>query len=121
MDGGDAANTNYYTEKFYEVAPHWAQVSWLFYSNFMIMNEDKFQSLPADVQETLKKVGRETGKEHFERYRASDAEMLDKLIAEGVTVKYPDRAPFQEAAQSVYDEFLTTDAEKELLDLIVNS
>ena len=47
--------------------------------------------------------------------------MLDKLIAEGVTVKYPDRAPFQEAAKQVYTEFLTSDAEKELLELIVNS
>lgn len=121
VEGGDAANTNYFTEKFYEVAPHWAQVSWLFYSNFMIMREDKYQALPAEAQNALNAAGREAGAEHFTRYRASDGEMLDKLIAEGVTVKYPDRAPFQEAAKQVYAEFLTSDAEKELLEMIVNS
>ena len=119
VDGADAANTNYFTEKFYEVAPNWAQVSWLFYSNFIIMQEDKFQSLPANAQEALKKVGREVGGEHFARYRKSDDEKLDELIELGVKVTYPDREPFQKAATSVYDQFLTTDREKEILELII--
>jgi TRAP-type transport system periplasmic protein len=118
VDGGDAANTNYYTEKFYEVAPNWAQVSWLFFSNCMIMQEEKFKSLPADRQEMLSKIGRETGVEHFARYRAVDEQMLEKLVAKGVKVTKPDPAPFREASKKVYDEFLKTDAEKELFKLI---
>jgi TRAP-type transport system periplasmic protein len=118
VDGGDAANTNYFTEKFYEVAPHWAQVSWLFYSNCLIMQEEKFKALPADRQEMFSRIGRETGVEHFARYRAVDEQMLDKLIAKGVTVTKPDREPFREASRKIYDEFLKTDTEKELLQLI---
>lgn len=119
VDGADAANTNYFTEKFYEVAPNWAQVSWLFYSNFIIMQEEKFQSLPAETQEALQKVGREVGAEHFARYRKSDEEKLSELVALGVKVTHPDREPFQKAAASVYDQFLTTDREKEILELIL--
>jgi tripartite ATP-independent transporter DctP family solute receptor len=118
VNGADAANTNYYSQKFYEVAPFWAQVSWLFYSNCLIMREDAFQALPAEIQATLQKVGRQTGIDHFARYRKSDEETLDLLIAEGVTVTRPDRAPFVDAAQSVYDEFLKTDEERALLALI---
>ena len=118
VDGADAANTNYFTEKFYEVAPNWAQVSWLFYSNFIIMREDKFQALPAETQEALQATGRAVGNDHFTRYRASDEEKLSELVALGVTVTRPDPAPFRAAAQEIYNEFLTTDREKELLALI---
>jgi len=120
VDGGDAANTNYFTEKFYEVAPHWAQVSWLFYSNCMIMREDKYQALPADRRQMLSKIGRETGAEHFARYRAVDEKMLDQLVAKGVTVTRPDPKPFRDASKKIYDQFLKTDAEKELLQLITS-
>ncbi|MBO6638065.1 MAG: TRAP transporter substrate-binding protein [Roseitalea sp.] len=118
VDGGDAANTNYFTEKFYEVAPNWAQVSWLFYSNFIIMREDAFQALPAETQDALQQIGREIGRDHFARYRISDDEKLGELVAAGVNVTEPDRAPFQQAAQAVYDEFLTSDRERQLLQMI---
>ena len=121
VDGADAANTNYFTEKFYEVAPHWAQVSWLFYSNCMIMREDKYQALPAERRELLSRIGRETGAEHFVRYRSGDEQMLEKLIAEGVSVTRPDPAPFRAAAANVHKEFLKSDTEKELLALIISS
>ena len=121
VEGADAANTNYYSQKFYEVAPYWAQVSWLFYSNCLVMREDKFQALPGDMQTTLQQIGRQTGVDHFTRYRQSDEDTLDLLIAEGVTVTRPDRTPFIEASQAVYDEFLKTDAEREMLSLITSS
>ncbi|QBK30874.1 TRAP transporter substrate-binding protein [Roseitalea porphyridii] len=120
VDGGDAANTNYFTEKFYEVAPNWAQVSWLFYSNFIIMREDQFQQLPEETQEALQQIGREIGQDHFMRYRQSDEEKLSELVAEGVNVTEPERAPFQEAAKSVHEEFLKSDKERELLQMIMD-
>jgi TRAP-type C4-dicarboxylate transport system substrate-binding protein len=119
VDGADAANTNYFTEKFYEVAPNWAQVSWLFYSNFIVMREDKFKALPAKTQEALMKVGREVGREHFTRYRKSDEEKLAQLVARGVKVTQPDPEPFRKAATQIYDQFLKTDREKQLLALIL--
>jgi len=121
VDGGDAANTNYYTEKFYEVAPYWALVNWLFYSNCIIMREDKYQALPDEQKALLSKIGRETGAEHFVRYRKSDEGMLDKLKAAGVTVTTLDAEPFRAASQKVYDEFLKTETEKDLLNLILSN
>lgn len=119
VDGADAANTNYYTERFYEVAPHWAQVSWLFYSNCLVMREDRFQALPADTREAFAAVGRQVGREHFARYRASDEEMLQRLVDAGVTVTQLDTAPFRAAAREVHAQFLTSDRERELLAMIL--
>ena len=57
VDGAEAANTNYYEKKFYEVAPNWGQVGWTILTAPIIMSEEKFQSLPADVQTALLEGG----------------------------------------------------------------
>jgi TRAP-type transport system periplasmic protein len=112
VDGGDAANTNYYTAKFYEVAPHWAMVSWLFYTNPLVMSEDKFQSLSDADKETFLQIGREVGMRHLESWQVSDDEVLDVLKANSVKVTTPPREAFQAAVADVYNEFLKTDFEK---------
>lgn len=118
VDGADAANTNYFTEKFYEVAPHWAQVSWLFYSNAFIMREDRFRALPQERQNQLSEIGRKVGMDHFVRYRRSDEETLARLVAAGVRVTRPDPAPFRAASRQIHERFLTGARERELFALI---
>ena len=44
VDGADAANTNYWAQKFYEVAPNWALVSWLIYTAPVVMSEKTFRA-----------------------------------------------------------------------------
>jgi len=119
VDGADAANTNYFTEKFYEVAPNWAQVSWLYYSNCLIMSEARYRRLPPARQKILSDVGRQTGIDHFKRYEASDLAIVDQLKAKGVTFTQPDPVPFREAAKKIHDQFLKTDKEKELLSIVL--
>lgn len=115
VDGGDAANTNYYTQKFYEVAPHWALLGWLYYTNPIVMSEEKFQSLSDADKQIFLQVGREVGKNHLVAWRASDGALLDKLKEQGVEVTMPDPAPFIAAAGPVYEEFLKTDFERDWL------
>ena len=50
VDGAEAANTNYNSKKFYEVAPNWAQIGWTALVADLIMSEKKFKCLPANVQ-----------------------------------------------------------------------
>lgn len=118
VDGGDAANTNYYTARFYEVAPHWALVSWLYYTNPLVMSEAKFQSLSEADKEAFLRIGRQVGKDHLVAWRKSDSELLDVLKENGVMVTEPPREPFQEAVAPVYEEFLKTDFEREWLQRI---
>ena len=118
VDAADAANTNYYTQKFYEVAPHWAQVSWLFYTNPIVISEQKFQSLSEDQQNVLLEAGRKAGMDQQADWQATDASLLDVLKENGVTVTTPDPAPFRAAVEGIYDEFLTTDEQRQMLKLI---
>jgi TRAP-type C4-dicarboxylate transport system substrate-binding protein len=105
IDGAEAANSNYYGNRLYEVAKNWAQVGWLHLVAPLVMSKTYYDNLPADLQKILDDTGREVGA--FERalYVKRDKELLSQLQADGVNVTYPDREPFIEAAKAVYDQW----------------
>lgn len=121
VDGAEAAFTNYYSKRFYEVAPHLAEVSWTALVADLVMSEERFQSLPEDIQEVLLEAGRESAKYERQVYAESDAALREKLEAEGVTITRPDVAPFRERAQAVYEEFAESEAQQRLLEMIAEA
>ena len=120
IDGAEAANTNYNLKKFYEVAPHWAQIGWVILAADAIMSEKKFRSLPQDIQEILTEAGRQSAVLERQVYADSDNSLLSVLQSKGVKVTYPNPAPFREASKKVYDSFVTSDKDRELLNAILN-
>jgi len=120
IDGAEAANTNYDLKKFYEVAPNWAQIGWVILVADLIMSEKKFQSLAPDIQDILTDAGRQSAVLERKAYADSDNMLLPILQSKGVRVTYPDPAPFREASKTVYEEFVTTDKNRELLNEILN-
>lgn len=119
VDGAEAANTNYSNKKFYEVAPHWAQLGWVMLTADLLMSDERFRSLPVDVQKILEEAALESA--HYERrlYAESDNNLLESLEQQGVSVTYPDPAPFREASKAVYDEFITSEEDRALLQAIL--
>jgi tripartite ATP-independent transporter DctP family solute receptor len=118
VDGAEAANTNYFGKKFYEVAPYWGQIGWTILTAPLIMSDKKFSSLPADVQQALIEGGNKAAMWEQDYYASVDQGRLDDVRNAGVSITKLDIAPFQAASQKVYDEFLTTDAEKRILKMI---
>lgn len=118
VDGAEAANTNYYEKKFYEVAPNWGQVGWTILTAPIIMSESKFSALPKNVRDALLEGGAKAAKWEQEHYAKVDKERLKKLQEAGVTITKLDPAPFRAAAEQVYAEFLKTDVEKRILKMI---
>lgn len=121
VDGAEAANTNYNSKKFYEVAPHWAQIGWTALVADLIMSAKKFDSLPADIQEILTEAGLTSATAERAAYSKSDNSLLESLKEKGVKVTTPDPAPFREASQAVYDEFIQTDEDRKLLQMILET
>ena len=118
VDGAEAANTNYFGKKFYEVAPYWGQVGWTILTAPIIMSEKKFSSLPADVQNALLEGGNKAAAWEQDHYAAIDKKRLGMLKEKGVKVSKLDTAPFQKAAAKVHAEFLKSDDEKRILKMI---
>jgi len=118
VDGAEAANSNFYAMKFYEVAPNWAILNWLLGYNVKIMSQERFESLPDDLKEILVEAAREATDLERQLYYASEDEKFDLLVEEGVAVTHPPREPFAEAAKAIYPDFTKTDEEKKILEMI---
>lgn len=118
VDGAEAAYTNYHSKRFYEVAPFLAEVGWTALVADLIMSEERFQSLPEDVQAVLLEAGRESAQVERDVYAVSDAELKGMVEAEGVRITYPDAEPFRKRAAPVYEEFADSEIKKKLLEQI---
>jgi len=118
VDGAEAANTNYYAKKFYEVAPDWAMVGWLELVAPVIMGEAEYEKLPADVKAALDKAGAEAGAYQRKIYKESDDKTFGELEAAGVKVTHPDLAAFRKAAAPIQAEYIKSDEQKKLFDLV---
>jgi len=105
VDGAEAANSNYWGNRLYEVGPNWAQVGWLYLVAPLIMSKSFYDNLPPDLQKVLDDTGREMATFERKLYVKRDEELISQLEAEGVNVTYPDTEPFIEASKAVYDKW----------------
>ncbi|WP_270933469.1 TRAP transporter substrate-binding protein [Falsiroseomonas oryzae] len=115
VDGAEAAYTNYVGQKFYEVAKHWARVAWLSLTAPVILSERRFQALPADIRQAVQQAAEDSAT--FERNLVVEGEeaLHRTVMAQGVTVTDPDKAPFRRAAEPLYARFLTSEADRRRL------
>ncbi|MBB4123265.1 TRAP transporter substrate-binding protein [Martelella radicis] len=117
VDGAEGAATNYTGQKLYEVAPDFAILGWLNMTAVVFMNEGMFSGLPEDIQVALKESGEEASMWQRGYVDEQEKPLLDALVENGVTLSYPDPAPFREAVIPLYNEMLETDSQKELFGL----
>ncbi|TYC61932.1 TRAP transporter substrate-binding protein [Rhodobacterales bacterium] len=118
VDGAEAANTNFFSQKFYEVAPDWAVVGWLELVAPVVMGKDAYEALPEDVQKALDEAGLAAGKAERAAYLASDNARFADLEKVGVKMTHPDTAPFREAATTVQEKYLETDKQKKIFEML---
>jgi tripartite ATP-independent transporter DctP family solute receptor len=105
IDGAEAANINYESKKFYEPAPHWAQVGWINLVGYTVLSKKLYDGLSAEYQKIIDDAAQEMNTLERKLYREKDEGMLPELEKLGVKVTYPDRKPFMEASKKVYEEY----------------
>ena len=71
------------------------------------MNKAKWQSLPADVQETIKEINKEWSVKHGEAWDSSDTEGRDLFGEKGtiVTLTPDETQRWQKAVQPAIEEY----------------
>jgi len=105
IDGAEAANSNYYTKRFYEVAPNWAQIGWLHLVSPVIMSKPFYDKLPRDLQQIVNLSLAELVDYERQLYTDVDNQLLKELESNGALITYPNKAPFLEASKAVYDKW----------------
>lgn len=87
---------------FAEVAGYLARTQHVFNINLGVMNMDTYNSMDPELQNILKESAREAQMKFIDEAMGEQDDLLDQLVAEyGVTVTYPDTAPFVEASQGL--------------------
>lgn len=86
VDGAEAANSNYYAQKFYEIAPNYAQVAWTALVAELMVSEQKLKSLPEDIQAAILQAAAESAVVERKAYSDADGRLLAELVKAGVNV-----------------------------------
>ena len=115
MDSGNIQEINKYI----------AMIEYTFFTTGMVMNPDKFNSLPDDIQEIIIEASSEATKYERDIFVEAENKLIEKFKNEyDVTFTYPDKKEFIEAAQPAIDELkkdYDEDFVSEWLDLIEKS
>ncbi len=120
IDGAEAANSNYYSKRFFEVADNWTQIGWLRLVAPVLMSKKFYDGLDADLQIIVDESLRELIDYERDLYTSIDEQRLKQLIDAGVKVTTPDRASFFKARDQVYEEWADKVGGREKIDEIIN-
>jgi tripartite ATP-independent transporter DctP family solute receptor len=104
IDGAEAARTNYYAKRFHEVAPHWAEIGWMYIVSPLVMSERFYQALSVGQRRAVVEAARRAIEWEREEYQRQEERAFDELRAAGVQMTAPVLDRFVEAAEQVWRE-----------------
>lgn len=105
IDGAENDYVSYQTSAHYEVAPNYVEDGHLSPPALLVMNKARFDALPEDQQEAIRKAGREAALYERKIMREANEEAEAAVEKGGATVTEVDNASFQAAVQPIYSEF----------------
>lgn len=85
-----------YGSSLYEPAPYVLVTNHMYGRSSLIINEEKYQSLPEDLQNVLKESIRETEERHNQLSIMEDQKVLEKFVENGAVLIYFNTLPLKE-------------------------
>lgn len=105
IDGQESPLSTISSSSFDEVQEYLSLTGHFWTNECLLMNEAKFQSLPAEWQDILLEEADKCEKRIREKNIIADEELISKLEEKGMVVNEVDKAPFVEALQPLYKEY----------------
>jgi TRAP-type C4-dicarboxylate transport system substrate-binding protein len=102
LDGQENPSTVILTNNVAQVNNHLAVTQHAYSTVFLIMSPATWASLGEEYQEIFKEVMAECSISERELSREMDSQAIDQLIDQGMTVTYPDKQEFVDAAADLY-------------------
>lgn len=115
VDGAENNPPSFYTSRHYEVCKFYSINEHTMVPDVLIISTKVWNRLTAEEQQWLSEAIRESVEVERKYWAESEAEALEKVIEAGVEIKYPDKGPFEERVQQLYD---TYKSEPEIYSLI---
>jgi tripartite ATP-independent transporter DctP family solute receptor len=108
IDGQENPLAQIWGSNLHEVQSYLSMTGHVYTPAYVVVSPARFAGLPAEVRAILEEVARATQAYVYEAAERMDADLLEQMRASGVEVNEPDRAAFEAASASVYEEFAGT-------------
>lgn len=112
VDGGETNIGNIYTMKFYEVTKYLTLSNHASGGYPILINKKFYDKLAPDIQDALKRAGKEAQQYAFEIDAKTDKEMLEKIKASGKVqvneLTLEQRQAFEKKVQPVWEKYKKT-------------
>lgn len=120
VDGQENPIQNIYNNKFYEVQKYLAITNHIYNSGYVILTNDLFESMPADLQALVLSAISDSAAWQMQLCADADSELLEKIKASGTQVTTPSIPEFMKAVEPVYDVFIGRygDETKRIIDAV---
>lgn len=116
VDAGESGLAQIASQRFYEVAPYISLTNHTFTANMFVINQAKWDSLPADYQAAIEAATEKMVAFEREQMVVAEEEAITTLKDNGATISEVNAADFQAAVAPVWDSFASKFGQ-ELVDL----
>lgn len=116
VDAGESGLAQIAAQRFYEVAPYISLTNHTFTANMFVINQAKWDSLPADYQAAIEAATEKMVAFEREQMIVAEQEAIETLKENGATISEVNAADFQAAVAPVWDDFAAKFGQ-ELVDL----
>ena len=108
IDACDNVNNVCIAAGYQQYAKYISVMEYATHFNGITMNEKKFESLTPELQDVITKAAKKAALDCTKNLETKNAEQLEEMVTGGAEkTDNVDKAAFKEAAQSVYDKFLS--------------
>jgi len=118
VDGHDGGTAWAFAQKLHEVQNFYSLTCHQLVTLAVIINNDYFEKLPADVQAGITKAAKEAAAENMEWMLAYESKVFDTFKDAGLKFSSPDLAPFQNAVSSVWEKYAERVGGKDVIDYV---
>lgn len=108
VDGAENNAPSMYDSRHWEVAKYFSLDEHTRVPDMLVLSRPIWEKLPAEVQQWLTEAARESVPYQRKIWAEYEAECLEKLAAEGVTITRPDQQTFKAAVLPMYETFQGT-------------
>ena len=106
VDGQENPLATVQAQKFYEVQKYLAMTNHILNDQLYLVSNETFADLPADLQKVVKDAAQKAAEYHTKLFVDGEKDLVTFFEKQGVTVTYPDLAPFKEAMKPFYADFV---------------
>lgn len=105
VDGAENNPPSFYLSRHYEICKYYSIDEHTVLPDVLVVGTHLWDKLNPQEQKWLQEAAKRSVEHQRELWAISEQEALDAVKAAGVKVNYPDKAPFVESVQSIYDQY----------------